>query len=142
FQRRATCQALRAGGVFVAIRQPRTTLTVPLRVRRLDVRRHGKVERHGSIRECSNLMPLAGARNADLRRTNNRRFASDRELGSASEDDKHFMTEVVGVAMADVARLEAHDARSDLRGDEEIADVRPRVENLKCHAPYPPVCFS
>src|ERR1700716_1372494 len=83
-------------------------------------------------------MPLACAREADLADTDNRRFAADRELGAAIQDNKHFMAEVVGVAVAHLARLEAHDARSNLRRDEEIAEVRPRVEDLKCHARSPP----
>ena len=75
-------------------------------------------ERHRSIADGTDLMPLPCACNARLAGSEHGCLAIDRELRLAVQHQKHFVTEIMRMTGADLVRIKAHDARANLRRDE------------------------
>src|SRR5579859_2990091 len=95
------------------------------------------MQRHRPVADDAYFVPFARSRDAHLARPEHGRLPRNRELRLAVHHQEHLVTDVVSVTVADLARLEAHDARSDLGCYEEIPDVRPSVKNFERHASPP-----
>jgi hypothetical protein len=68
-------------------------------------------------------MPLPGTRYTRLAWPEHGGAAVDRELRLTLQHQEHLVSDVVRMAAAELVWLEAHDARANLRSNEQVSHV-------------------